>query len=160
VALVTAAFAAGDVAHHLVGSGVLVPRSPGAAVTALTFVSQKWPRSSCADEVVVRASLGRHGDDGVLELDDDTLAKVALEELAAILGVVATPLEVLVQRWPASFPQYLTGHLARVARIEELTAALPGLELAGASYRGIGIPACVEDGRRAAARLTAALPAG
>ncbi|HTX00803.1 MAG TPA: protoporphyrinogen oxidase, partial [Acidimicrobiales bacterium] len=158
VALVTAAFDAAAVGARPQGSGALVPRDRGTAVTALTFVSTKWPRSAAAGEVVVRASLGRHGDDATLELDDETLAQVALDGIAAVAGICGQPLDVLVQRWPASFPQYVSGHLARVARIERLCEGLPGLALAGAAYRGIGIPACVEDGRRAAAHVGSLTP--
>ncbi len=157
VALVTIAWPASALPAPLAGSGALVPRSPELMTTALTFVSTKWPRSARSGEAVVRASLGRHLDPRPLELDDVDLEARALDELAAILGVDSSPLEVLVQRWPASFPQYLSGHLARVARIEALEQARPGLVLAGAGYRGIGIPACVQDGRRAANRLSRAL---
>ncbi len=160
VALVTAAFdrAAGP---PLQGSGVLVPRTAGRLVTAVTFVSNKWPRSSDPGELVVRASVGRHLDESALELDDDRLAETALGEVAALTGLRAPPREILVQRWPASFPQYVSGHLARVERIEQLVARHPGLAVTGAAYRGIGIPACVEDARRVAARLAAsAAPVG
>ena len=47
-------------------------------------------------------------------------------------------------------PQYGVGHLDRVARIEARAAALPGLSLAGAAYRGVGIPDCVRGGEAAA----------
>ena len=56
-------------------------------------------------------------------------------------------------RWPEAFPQYAVGHLGRVAGIEAAAARLPALALAGAAYRGVGIPACIASGRRAAGRL-------
>lgn len=154
VVLVTVSLRAEEVAGRLQGSGVLVPRAPQRQVTALTFVSAKWPRSTPPGELVVRASLGRHGHDDLLELDDDAIIARALREMGEILRFAPPPVETLVKRWPASFPQYVSGHLARVARIDRLVAAHPGLALAGAAYRGIGIPACVEDGRRAAAAVT------
>ncbi len=156
VVLVTAAFDAGELSKPPSGSGVLVPRSGSKHVTALTFVSSKWPRSAAAGELVVRASLGRYGAEGVLDLDDAGAGALALGEIGAVLGLRAEPLDVLVRRWPASFPQYVSGHLARVRRIEQLTSAHLGLALAGAAYRGIGIPACIEDGRRAAGLVNAA----
>jgi oxygen-dependent protoporphyrinogen oxidase len=156
VVLVTAAFRTDEVDLGLAGSGVLLPRADTRQVTAFTVVSAKWPRSAAPGEVVVRASLGRHGHGDVLELDDDAVAAVATAEARSVLGLHARPLDVLVQRWPASFPQYVRGHLARLARIERLVSDHPGLALAGAAYRGIGIPACVEDGMRAASQLRAA----
>jgi oxygen-dependent protoporphyrinogen oxidase len=62
-----------------------------------------------------------------------------------------------VQRWPASFPQYVVGHLGRVARIETLVADLGPLALAGAWARGIGIPACVAGAENAATAIRGAL---
>jgi protoporphyrinogen oxidase len=38
-----------------------------------------------------------------------------------------------------------------------LHSAAPGVVLAGASYRGIGIPACINDGQRAASRALSEL---
>ena len=56
----------------------------------------------------------------------------------------------MVGRWPRAFPQYEVGHLERVARIRAVVARQPGLAVAGASYGGVGIPACIGQGRRAA----------
>ena len=55
-----------------------------------------------------------------------------------------------LHRWPASMPQYRVGHLSRVETIERRVAGLPGLALAGAAYRGVGIADCVRSGEAAA----------
>jgi oxygen-dependent protoporphyrinogen oxidase len=127
-----------------------VPRSSGRLVTALSFTSTKWPRSVAPGEVVIRASAGRDGDGRALALDDAALLGAIRRELSELLGIAAEPLDHVVQCWPASFPQYVSGHLQRVGRIRQLAAALPGFALAGAAYDGIGIPACVASGERAA----------
>lgn len=137
----------------LPGSGVLVPRTTGHLVTAASFTSTKWPRSANPGEAVVRVSAGRHGDERALLLDDDELVEHVRADLGVILGITDAPLEVLVRRWPASFPQYATGHLARMARIKALSGALPAFALAGAGFEGIGIPACVSSGELAAATV-------
>ena len=49
------------------------------------------------------------------------------------------------------------GHLVRVDRIEQALAAVPGLAVAGAAFRGVGIPACIGSGRDAARRVLASL---
>jgi oxygen-dependent protoporphyrinogen oxidase len=65
---------------------------------------------------------------------------------------------VRVARWPQALPQYRPGHLERAAAWKAGTAAAaPGVFLAGASYFGLGIPACVVDARRAADEVTASL---
>ena len=141
----------------LPGSGVLVPRGRGHLITAATFTSTKWPRSANRGEVVVRASAGRYGDDRALALEPDALVDAVRSDLTTILGITALPLEVHVERWPASFPQYIPGHLARVGRIRVLTERLGAIALCGAAYDGIGIPACIEGGHLAAATVTETL---
>jgi oxygen-dependent protoporphyrinogen oxidase len=54
-------------------------------------------------------------------------------------------------------PQYEVGHLDRVAAIEARLEALPGLTVAGAAYRGVGIADCVRSGEAAAELLTSRL---
>jgi oxygen-dependent protoporphyrinogen oxidase len=76
------------------------------------------------------------------------------------MGIAGPPDAVTVSRWPRSFPQYQVGHLERVARIRAGVARQPGLEVAGASYEGVGIPACIGQGRRAARAMLEHLEAG
>lgn len=157
VATSLAALANGQQASRLPGAGVLVPRATRALATAVSFTSTKWPRSAAEGEVVLRLSAGRHGDPRALELDDDELLSVLRSELDRVLGVQADPLETLVTRFPASFPQYVTGHAARVEDLRRRARALPPLVLAGAAYDGIGIPACVEGATRQAEELAGLL---
>jgi oxygen-dependent protoporphyrinogen oxidase len=46
--------------------------------------------------------------------------------------------------------QYTVGHAQRLAEIEARAAAIPGFQLAGNAYQGIGIPDCIRMGKRAA----------
>lgn len=163
VATVTYAWPARDVPPALIGaphsvtglgSGVLVPRGARMLTTAATLTSQKWPRSANPGEVVVRASVGRHGDDRHCALDDGALVAAVAGELATVLGVEAPPLETLVARWPRSFPQYVRGHRDRFRRIEHLAGAA-GIALVGAAYAGIGIPSCIARARAVARALAA-----
>ena len=86
----------------------------------------------------------------MMQLDDAAMIAAAREELAELLGLRATPMIALVRRWPNSMPQYAVGHLERVAEIERQAAEIPGLALAGAAYRGVGIPDCIRSGEQAA----------
>jgi protoporphyrinogen/coproporphyrinogen III oxidase len=144
-------------ASPLVGSGVLVPRDGRHLITGATFTSSKWPRSAAAGQIVIRAFAGRHHDERALDLSDTELRKELLADLGEILGIATSPTASIVRRWEKALPQYVTGHLARIGRIGTLLLESPTLGLAGAAYHGIGIPACVEDGERAASRLLASL---
>jgi oxygen-dependent protoporphyrinogen oxidase len=137
----------------LPGSGFLVPPADGRAIKASTFSTAKWPwlAHSAGDLVVLRASLGRHGEERDLDRDDADLAKAALADLSDAIGLSGTPVDTHVQRWHESLPQYAVGHLTRVA---DVRAALPeGVAVAGAAYDGIGIPACIASARKAIAAL-------
>ena len=133
------------------GSGMLVPRVEGRLVTASSWWNQKWPHLVTPGHVLVRASAGRDGDTRFTNLDDDELVRALHADLRQMLDIRAEPVDAHVARWMQGFPQYEQGHAARVARIEAaLTDDAPGLMLAGASYYGIGLPACVRSAKAAA----------
>ncbi len=133
----------------LEGLGFVVPGSEGRRLTACTFASVKFPGRAPAGWTLLRAFLGGPGRGALLDRDDDDLVAVARGELEEILGVTAAPGFTAVHRQPRGIPRYEVGHRERVAAAE---AALPaGLLLAGAGYRGLGVPDCISDGRRAAA---------
>ena len=131
-------------------SGFLVPPGEGTLVKAATFFTAKWPHLAAGGgPVIVRASLGRAGEQERLQLDDASLLATAHRELGELIGVeLPAPVESWVQRWGGGLPQYAPGHADRVARVR---AGLPeGLALAGAAFDGVGIPVCVASGERAA----------
>ena len=133
------------------GSGLLIPSSAGRMLSACTWFSQKWPHAAPADgSRIVRAFVGRAGRTEALDLDDDELADRATKELNDILGSDARCDEARVSRWDRSLPQYEVGHLLRVSEIEESLKRHPGVAVAGASYRGSGLPDCVRSARAAA----------
>ncbi len=132
-------------------NGFLVPQESGRLMTACSFASSKWPQWTHPGQALVRLSSGRFGHERPLELDDAELTDRLLAELEAALGSGLHPVASRVSRWPNTFPQYFVGHGRRVDDIEaRLGELLPGVTLAGASYRGSGIPACIGSGRRAA----------
>ncbi|MFF7544593.1 protoporphyrinogen oxidase [Streptomyces canus] len=127
------------------GSGFLVPPVDGRTIKASTFASQKWGwiADENPDVVVLRTSVGRYGETKILERDDTALVDVSRHDLREATGLDATPLDTRVTRWTDGLPQYPVGHHARVARIREHVAKLPGLAVCGAQYDGVGIPACI-----------------
>jgi oxygen-dependent protoporphyrinogen oxidase len=135
-------------------SGFLVSSRASSNIKAVTFLDRKWPHLRQPGRTLARISLGRFGEESVLQRPDGDLAELAVNELAALVGTPRNPLAVAVHRWGGALPQYPPGHPARVAAAR---AALPhGLALAGAAFDGVGIPACVRSGRTAAERVIAA----
>jgi oxygen-dependent protoporphyrinogen oxidase len=148
-----------DLTAPLTGSGFLVPPVEALRVKASTFSSLKWGwlDDAAGDHVVLRASLGRIGQEDELQHDDEELVRAVVADLARVLGDVPSPLASLVTRWGGGLPQYTVGHLDRVAAVRRDVARHPGLAVCGAAYDGVGIPACIASGQAAAADVLAGL---
>jgi oxygen-dependent protoporphyrinogen oxidase len=152
VAMATMAVPLADWPEHLRSlSGYLVPKPMQRLVTAASFGSQKWTHWASADAVILRVSLGRDGLP-VLHLDDDLRLAAAIQEVGQHLGLTLQPTHTRISRWAGAFPQYRPHHATTVAAIEALLPA--GIAVAGASYHGIGVPACINSAQKAATSLT------
>ena len=130
-------------------SGVLVAAGERLHAKAMTLTSRKWgPRGNVE---LVRLSFGRFGDQLARSAGDEDLLSWAAADLASVFGVTQEPVDCHVHRWIDAMPQYGPGHAGMVA---ELRAGLPPtIAVAGGYLDGIGVPACVASGTRAAASL-------
>jgi oxygen-dependent protoporphyrinogen oxidase len=106
---------------------------------------------------VLRASLGRAGDNVVLQREDEELVALVRADLRQLLGIAADPVDAIVTRWGGGLPQYAVGHVERVARARAAVDAVPGLAVCGAAFDGVGVPACIGAAYRAADRVIAQL---
>ena len=143
------------------GSGYLVPAVDGRPVKAVTFSSVKWPhlRDRADGLVFVRCSVGRIGEEAILQRDDGGARPPwPPPTWPPRPGSAAPRPTCLVTRWGGALPQYTVGHLDRVARIQASLAAQPGLAACGAAYAGVGIPACIATARAAADQAMAGAP--
>jgi oxygen-dependent protoporphyrinogen oxidase len=147
-----------QITRPLDGFGLVVPRVENRQIVAASFPSVKFPGRSPAGLVPVRVFLGGALRPEMIDRDDADLIAIARQELAALIGAHGDPALTFVTRWREAMPQYHVGHVALVDAIDQRVAALPGLELAGNSYRGVGIPQSLRSGRAAAERLAARLP--
>ncbi len=169
MAVITLAFRARDLPEELrTGdvSGFLVPPVDQRRVKAATYSFSKWDWVRDAgrgaldgeDVLVLRCSIGRHREEQVLQVDDAQLVQTALEDLADAVGLSVRPVDSHVQRWGGGLPQYAVGHLDRVEHIRAAVARVPGLAVCGATYDGLGIPACIASAEKAATQVLSALP--
>jgi oxygen-dependent protoporphyrinogen oxidase len=152
-ASVTLAYRRDEVRHPLDGLGFVVPRIERRPILAASFASVKFPGRAPAGRVLIRVFLGGALAPEMADVPDDRLAAIVRGEMEALLGASGTPDFVRVLRHRDAMPQYVVRHLARVAEIEERVRRHPGLALAGAAYRGIGIPDCIRSGEAAADRV-------
>lgn len=149
---VTLAYPPGRVDIPSGTSGVLVPSREGMTISACTWWSVKWPDAS-PNSFLVRCFVGRDSDDPGALLDEDELVTRCISDVSGLTGTVASPEKTLVTRWNRGLPKYRVGHLDRVASIEKSLEETPGIALAGAAYRGSGLPDCIRQAQQAAIRV-------
>ncbi|MFI6595294.1 protoporphyrinogen oxidase [Nonomuraea sp. NPDC050536] len=156
MAIVTLAYPVDAFPEPPTGSGYLVPPVEGRSVKAATFSSVKWPHLA-NDLIIVRCSIGRLGEEALLQREDGELVSLAMAEMGEVMGVRGLPADTRVTRWGGGLPQYNVGHLDRIARVRAAVAVQPGLAVCGAAYDGLGIPACISTARTAAAGILGGL---
>lgn len=135
----------------LKGTGLLVASSQGKLLKAATFVSTKWSHMNNSSNYFIRLSCGRLNENEIEKLDDNELVAKLHSDLVDAIGITAQPIASYVQRWPEAMPQLQVGHLELITHIRNELSEFKGVVLAGSSYEGLGIAACVRSGERAAA---------
>ena len=133
--------------------GIIVPSILNRNVIATSFSSNKFAGRAPAGKLLIRTFIGGALQPELVELDDEALVKIAADELNATVGFSGQPELSRVYRWRNCMPQYHLGHVERVESIRQMTRQHRGLQLAGNSYRGVGIPACIQSGSEAIERL-------
>jgi oxygen-dependent protoporphyrinogen oxidase len=147
-ATVSFAFDESEIGIDMNAFGVLCPAIEKSSLLAATYSSTKWPGRAPSGAVLLRGFVGGPQNQAVMERSDEEIAEIAEKELRRVLGIrrEAKPLFRRFYRWTLGMPQYTMGHLDRVATIESRSASIAGLALAGGSYRGVGLPNCIESG--------------
>ena len=137
------------------GSGVLVPRQSGLGVSALTWLSAKWDRAGPdVEDVALRVFLRSAPGGSNLPSPEESLA-LARQGLREVMGVTANPRYATVFPHRAALAWYEVGHAGRIHEVRRILGEGTGVELAGGSYDGIGIPDAIRSGRSAARRARA-----
>lgn len=158
-AIVTLAYRREEISHPLDGHGYVIPRAEGSPILACTWSSRKWAGRAPEGWELIRVFIGRAGQEDLLAADDESLVALAVQEVAARLGVTAPASLTRVRRWPRGMPQYVLGHPERVARIKAAVRKHAGLFIAGSAFHGVGLPDCIASGERAADAAAAHLRA-
>ncbi|BBI34864.1 protoporphyrinogen oxidase [Cohnella abietis] len=142
--------------HDLNGSGFLVSRGEHRHITASTWTSSKWAHTAPSGKRLIRCYVGRAGDEKGVELSDAVLASVVQRDLYDLMGLTATPEFVEITRLRHSMPQYPIDHNKAISSFRDsLSKQLPGVQVTGAAFGGVGLPDCVAQGKQAAEALLA-----
>jgi len=148
-ATVSLAYKTEAIRSSIRGFGFVVPRKEQCALLAATWSSLKWRDRSKPDDTLIRGYVGGRGKEALLEKTDQEIGQAIRQELAVIAGLTAVPHYMEVHRWYQGMPQYTLGHQGRLSTIADTLKGVPRLYLAGAAFRGIGIPDCIRDGMQA-----------
>lgn len=136
------------------GHGFLVPRSENRKLMACTFMHRKFPHRAPQGTQMLRCFFSSARMPDLHSYSNEALQQIAQQELKDILGLTATPTFAQTFRWERAMAQYETGHLERVAEMENILAAMPGFYVIGNSFHGIGIPDCIKSARQAVEQIT------
>ncbi len=151
VATVVLAFDPAAIKKDIDGSGFVVSKKSNYKITACTWTNKKWSHSAPDDRVLLRAYVGRAGEEEIVDRQDEEIIATVLQDLNHIMELEGEPEFYRITRWRNAMPQYLVGHKDRLLALKaEMKKELPGVYLAGASYEGIGIPDCIDQAKKAA----------
>jgi oxygen-dependent protoporphyrinogen oxidase len=150
--VVTLGYRAEALPRPLAGHGFLVAGDDPLSFGACTFTSSKWAGRAPEGMVLLRAFLPERSA-ALLDATDEEIVAAVHADLARTMDIRGAPIVRNVARWHAAMPRYTVGHLDRVEAAEAALAARPEIVLAGAAFRGVGVPDCVARGGAAAERV-------
>lgn len=133
------------------GTGFIVSHNSDVICNASTWTSRKWKHTSANEQLLVRLFYKSINPtyEKLREMTDEELAVVALEDVRKSLGIEEKPSVVNVSRWIDQMPKYdLAHHEALQGLLQELETNYPNLSIAGCSYFGVGIGACIQNGKK------------
>lgn len=147
VATVAMAFPEEAVKKSLDGTGFVVSRNADYTITACTWTHRKWQHAAPKGKVLLRCYVGRAGEEEIVEKSDEEIVQTVLNDLNQIMEIEGHPEFYRITRWREAMPQYEVGHRNRFEEVQTgLRSKMPGVFLAGASYGGVGLPDCIDQG--------------
>jgi oxygen-dependent protoporphyrinogen oxidase len=155
LAVVCLGYDAAEIARHraLDGFGFLVPRGQGVRILGALWESSIYSNRAPSGKALLRVMIGGACDPDAVAMDDGELLSAVRRDLSRTMGLPSAPEFVRIIRHRRGIPQYVKGHLTRLRRIDTLLEAHPGLFLAGNSYRGVSLNACVSEAEEIAERV-------
>ncbi|WP_017754283.1 protoporphyrinogen oxidase [Calidifontibacillus oryziterrae] len=154
VANVAMAFPESAIKKDIDGTGFVVSRDSDYCITAVTWTHKKWPHSTPKGKALLRCYVGKPGDEEIVSKSDDEIIEAALKDLNKTMDITMKPELTVITRWHNGMPQYTVGHKDRMKSIKEaMDNYLPGIFLAGASYEGLAVPDCIDQGEEAVRKV-------
>ncbi|WP_413363842.1 protoporphyrinogen oxidase [Lysinibacillus sp. 3P01SB] len=142
------------------GTGFIVSHNSDLVCDASTWTSRKWKHTSHDGNLLVRLFYKNVNPryEELAAMTDQELLEVARNDVKVSLGIDDEPTVVNVAKWIDQMPRYDLAHNEALSvLLKDLEENYPNLLLAGCSYFGVGIGACIQNGKKTAERILAAL---
>lgn len=138
------------------GTGFIVSHNSDLVCNASTWTSRKWKHTSKNGQLLVRLFYKNNNPryEEIASMSEEELTKVALEDVKLSLNIEEQPVVVNIKKWINQMPKYDIAHNeALQVVVSELNRKYPNLFIAGCSYFGVGIGACIENGKKTAKKV-------
>lgn len=142
------------------GTGFIVSHNSDLVCNASTWTSRKWQHTSAQGNLLVRLFYKNINPryEELAAMTDEELTAVAREDIRLSLGINDAPTVVNVTKWIDKMPRYDLAHNEALnIVVEDLQDRYPNLLLAGCSYFGVGVGACIQNGKNTAGRIMSAI---
>lgn len=135
------------------GTGFIVSHNSDLVCNASTWTSRKWQHTSAEAKLLVRLFYKNNNPryEELVAMSDEELIKVAQGDIRMSLNIEDAPTIVKVTRWIDQMPRYDLAHREALVAVEQkMQEHYPNVLLAGCSYYGVGIGACIQNGEKTA----------
>ena len=138
------------------GTGFIVSKNSSLLCNACTWTSRKWPNTSENGRLLVRlfykSNIPSYPE--LDAMDEEQLLQVGLRDIEQALGFKETPISIEITKWKNLMPNYTIQHPESIKSLnEKLASNYPNIVVAGCSYYGVGIGACITNGKEIAEQL-------
>ncbi|WP_368657538.1 protoporphyrinogen oxidase [Metabacillus halosaccharovorans] len=138
------------------GTGFIVTENSDLHCDACTWTSRKWTHTSSKRKLLVRLFYKSSNPfyETLKNMSEQKMIQTALTDIEKSLGITAQPITVEVTNWDNLMPNYHLEHnLAVTSLSKKMSETFPNLFVAGASYFGVGIGACIKNGKQTAEKI-------
>lgn len=138
------------------GTGFIVTENSDLHCDACTWTSRKWTHTSSKRKLLVRLFYKSSNSfyETLKNMSEQEMIQTALTDIEKSLGITAQPITVEVTNWDNLMPNYHLEHnLAVTSLSKKMNETFPNLFIAGASYFGVGIGACIKNGKQTAEKI-------
>ena len=145
LAVVVSAFRKQDINFDLDGFGFLVPRVENRKILGSLWSSVIFQRRAPEDFYLMTTFIGGARDAELFDESDESLFRLAFDELNDLLGLKNKPVFQKIRRWARAIPQYNLGYEKTVGAIENFKRENTGIFFCSNFYRGVSVGDCIKS---------------